>query len=539
MEKDILLYDTTLRDGAQTAGVSFTVEDKIKIARRLDDIGIDYIEGGWPAPGNRTDIEFFRRMTQEEMSHAKIVAFGMTRRPRIAADQDPQVRNLLGAGAGTVCIVGKTWDLHVTDALRVSLEQNLSMIEDTVKFLKSHGLEVIFDAEHFFDGLRHNSAYAMATLEAAHRAGADTVVLCDTNGGSLVDQIVAGVEAAEEVVGARLGIHTHNDSELAVANTLAAVSCGVTHVQGTMNGYGERCGNANLCSIIPNLQLKLGKRCLPKRSLSKLYSLSHYVAEVANQVPLEQQPYVGRSAFAHKGGLHVDGVVKRPDTYEHVPPETVGNQRRLLVSHQAGGSAVVFKAKNLEIDLTKESPQTAQILATVKEMEHEGYQFEGADASFELLVRKLMGQHKKKFELEGFRVIVEKYGDQESHSEATVRLTAGGSREYTAAEGDGPVHALDLALRKALDKFYPELSQVKLTDFKVRVIEGTEGTAAKVRVLIESSDGADSWSTVGVDSNIIEASWRALTDSIEYALMARKKGARGDSTPGERRASVE
>jgi 2-isopropylmalate synthase len=525
MEKDILLYDTTLRDGAQTAGISLTVEDKAKIARHLDDIGMDYIEGGWPAPGNKTDIEFFRRMAEEKLSHAKLVAFGMTRRPRMAADQDPQVRSLLSAGVGTVCIVGKSWDLHVTDALRISLEQNLSMIEDTVRFFKSQGLEVIFDAEHFFDGFRRNSAHALATLEAAQTGGADTVVLCDTNGGSLPDQIVSGVEAANEALRVRLGIHTHNDGELAVANTLAAVSCGATHVQGTVNGYGERCGNANLCSIIPNLQLKLGKRCLPKRSLSKLYSLSHYVAEVANQVPLEQQPYVGRSAFAHKGGLHVDGVLKRPDTYEHIPPEAVGNQRRLLVSDQAGGSAVVFKAKNLEIDLTKESPQTAQILSALKEMEHEGYQFEGAEASFELLVKKLTGQHKKKFDLEGFRVIVEKYGEQEPHSEATVRLTAGSSREYTAAEGDGPVHALDLALRKALEKFYPELARVKLKDFKVRVIEGKEGTAAKVRVLIESSDGADSWSTVGVHSNIIEASWRALIDSIEYALAARKRAA--------------
>ena len=520
--KDVLLYDTTLRDGAQTEGVSLSVEDRIKIAQRLDDLGVDYIEGGWPSRENPTDTAFFREMQQRPLSHAKLVAFGSTRRPKVKVEEDPQVRSLVQAGTPTVTVFGKSWDLHVVGALRATLQQNLEMIEDTVGHLKSRGLEAIFDAEHFFDGHKGNPEYALSTLQAAQAAGADCIVLCDTNGGTVPHELEQIWRAAQAAVSTPLGIHAHNDSEEAVANTLLAVRLGATHVQGTINGYGERCGNANLCSVIPNLELKLGKRCLPQEKLAKLYEIAHYVAEVANLPPAERQPFVGRSAFAHKGGVHVDAVLKRPETYEHITPELVGNQRRLLVSDQAGTSAVVYKARALEIDLTKESPETRAILQRVKEMEHEGYQFEGAEASFDLLMRKTMGIYRERFELGGFRVIVEKRAEGDILSEATIKVTVDEVEEHTAAEGDGPVHALDGALRKALEKFYPALAEIKLTDFKVRVIGGPEGTAAKVRVLVESSDGTDSWSTVGVHTNIIEASWQALVDAIEYGLMKRE-----------------
>jgi len=522
--KDVLLYDTTLRDGAQTEGVSLSVEDRVKIAQRLDDLGIDYIEGGWPSRDNPTDIAFFRRMQETPLAHATLVAFGSTRRAKVKVEQDPQVNALVRAGTAAVTIFGKSWDLHVVGTLGATLQQNVQMIEDTVAHLKARGLEVIFDAEHFFDGYKGNPDYALATLEAAQAAGADCIVLCDTNGGTLPHDLEPMFRAAQSAVKAPLGIHAHNDSDVAVANTLLAVRLGAAQVQGTINGYGERCGNANLCSVIPSLQLKLGKRCLPQEKLARLYEVAHYVAEVANLPPAERQPYVGRSAFAHKAGVHVDAVLKRPETYEHVLPELVGNQRRLLVSDQAGTSTVVYKARALEIDLTKQSPETRAILQRVKEMEHEGYQFEGAEASFELLMRKTTGSYRNLFDLAGFRVIVEKRAEGDIFSEATIKVKVGGVEEHTAAEGDGPVHALDGALRKALEKFYPELKDIKLTDFKVRVIAGSEGTAAKVRVLVESSDEGDSWSTVGVHTNIIEASWQALVDSIEYGLMRRGVG---------------
>jgi 2-isopropylmalate synthase len=516
--RDVLLYDTTLRDGAQTEGISLSVEDRVKIARRLDELGLDYIEGGWPGalPG---DTAFFDQMRREPLTRARLVAFGSTRRPRAKVEQDPQVQGLLEAGTSTITVFGKSWDLHVEGALRATVQQNLEMIEDTVACLKSHGRQVFFDAEHFFDGYQHNPDYALSTLRAAQGAGADCIVLCDTNGGTLPHELESGVRAAQAAVSTPLGIHAHNDSEVAVANTLAAVRLGVAHVQGTINGYGERCGNANLCSLIPALQLKLDRRCLPPENLARLYEVAHYVAEIANQTPAERQPYVGRSAFAHKAGVHVDAVLKRPGAYEHIAPELVGNQRRLLVSDQAGASAVIHKARALEVDLDKESPQTRVLLRRVKEMEHEGYQFEGAEASFDLLMRKTMGIYRQRFELGGFRVIVEKRAAGDILSEATIKVTVDGVQEHTAAEGDGPVHALDGALRKALEKFYPQLRQIKLTDFKVRVIAGAEGTAAKVRVLVESSDGTDSWSTVGVHTNIIEASWQALVDALEYGLL--------------------
>jgi 2-isopropylmalate synthase len=519
--KDVLLYDTTLRDGAQTEGVSLSVEDRVKIAHHLDELGIDYIEGGWPCRENPTDIAFFRRMEQTPPIHAKLVAFGSTRRAKAKVEEDPQVHALLRAETPAVTIFGKSWDLHVVGTLGATLQQNLDMIEDTVAYLKGQGREVIFDAEHFFDGYKGNPDYALATLQAAQTAGADCIVVCDTNGGTLPHEMEPIIRAAQAAVSSPLGIHAHNDSDVAVANTLLAVRLGVIQVQGTINGYGERCGNANLCSVIPSLQLKLGKRCLPPEKLARLYQVAHYVAEVANVPPAERQPYVGRSAFAHKAGVHVDAVLKRPETYEHLAPELVGNQRRLLVSDQAGTSTVIYKARALEIDLTKQSPQTRAILQRVKEMEHEGYQFEGAEASFELLMRKTMGTYRSLFDLGGFRVIVEKRAEGDILSEATIKVRVNGVEEHTAAEGDGPVHALDVALRKALEKFYPELREIKLTDFKVRVITASEGTAAKVRVLVESSDPADSWSTVGVHTNIIEASWQALVDAIEYGLMRR------------------
>jgi len=521
--KDMVLYDTTLRDGEQRADISFSAQDKTNIARRLDEIGIDYIEGGFPAPDRIGDLEFFRAMKKAPLRRAKLVAFGMTRRPRMKAQDDPQVQSVLAAGTRAVCIVGKSWDLHVRHALRATLQENLEMIADTVRFFKRAGREVIFDAEHFFNGFSRDDDYALQTIKAAEDAGADTVVLCDTNGGSLPSHVTRAFAAARNAVSTPLGIHAHNDSDLAVANTLAAVDAGATHVQGTINGYGERCGNANLCSLIPNLQLKMGKRCLDKRSLSSLYSLSHYVTEVANLLPLESQPYVGRNAFAHKGGLHLSAVLRRSETYEHIHPELVGNERRLLVSRQAGASIISQKARELRLRIPKDSPEAREIVRRVKAMEHEGYEFESAEASLALLMKSLRGKRRRPFRLEGFRVIVEKKGDQPALSEATIMLTVRGEKEHTAAEGDGPVHALDQALRKALEPFYPELSRVQLTDFKVRVIEAKEGTAGKVRVLIQSSDGTESWGTVGLDTNIIQASWDALVDSVEYALIHKRR----------------
>ena len=525
--KRVLIYDTTLRDGAQTEGISFSVEDKIKIARRLDEVGFDYIEGGMPGPKSPADNEFFERMREIPLDHAKLTAFVSTRRPKIKAAEDPALQQLSKLGVPVVTVVAKSWDLHVRHVLRTSLAENLAMIEDTVRFLKSKGFEIIFDAEHFFDGYRGNPDYAMSTLTVAEEAGADCIVLCDTNGGSLPQEVAEMIKAVQELVKVPLGMHAHDDSDLAVANTLAAVELGVSQVQGTINGYGERCGNANLCSVIANLKLKLGRQCLRGRALPKLYELSHYVAEIANMPPDERQPFVGRSAFAHKGGLHVDAVMKESETYEHIRPELVGNQRRLLVSDQAGASTVVYKAKALGMDLDKQSPQTKEILARLKQMEHEGYEFEGAEASFELVMEKRTGRYQKLFDLQGFRVVVEKWGEEgEVLSEATIRLLVNGQRRHVAAEGDGPVNALDTALRKALAEFYPELKGIRLSDFKVRVIDTEAGTAAKVRVLMESRDERDSWSTIGVHENIIEASWQALVDSLVYGLLKPRRRSR-------------
>ena len=517
---DLLLYDTTLRDGAQTEGVSFSADDKLKIARKLDRLGIHYVEGGFAPAMNPADADFYQRLREEPMANARLVVFGMTRRANVRADDDPMLRSVVETGASAAALVAKAWDLHVTEALRVGLDENLRMIRDSVAYVKDRGLEVGLDLEHFFDGYLHNREYALECLRAAAEAGADWICLCDTNGGCLPHQVTEAVRTAAAAVDVPLGIHAHDDSGLAVANTLAAVQAGVSQVQGTINGYGERCGTANLCAVIPNLQLKMGRSCLPPGHLERLYETAHFVASVANMPPPERDPYVGRSAFSHKGGMHVDAMLKHPKTYEHVRPEDVGNERRYLISDLAGRSAVLFKAQALDLGLDRDSPQTREIVARLKEMEQAGYQFEGAEASFELLLQKSVGRYRPRFDLEGFRVIVEKDRSGEIKTEATIKVKVNGEQEHTAAEGDGPVHALDNALRKALGRFYPTLGDIRLTDFKVRVVNAPEqATAAAVRVMVESRSGARTWTTVGVHTNIIEASWQALVDGVEYGLL--------------------
>jgi len=486
-------------------------------------LGFDYIEGGWPG-SNPKDVAFFEAARELKLEHAKLCAFGSTRRKGMRAAEDPLILQLAESGASVVTIFGKSWTLHVREVLNAAPAENLEMIADTVRFLKSRSLECIYDAEHFFDGYKEDGEYALSTLRAAHDAGADVLVLCDTNGGTMpweTAQIVGQVR--EQIPGARLGIHTHNDCELGVATSLAGVQAGATHVQGTINGFGERTGNANLCSIVPILRLKMGLECLPEGSLARLAELSAFVNELANMTPDESQPWVGRSAFAHKAGTHADAVRKNPRTCEHIDPSLVGNQRRILVSELSGGSTVVWKAEERGVTLDKKAPETRRILEKIARMESEGYVFEGAEASFDLLVKKETGQYRKLFDLVGFRVIVEKRGhDHEPITEATLKVCVDGHEELTVAEGDGPVHALDGALRKALLRFYPELDKVRLTDFKVRVVDAEEGTAAKVRVLVEGADEQGSWSTIGVSANVIEASWKALADSVEYALLKRR-----------------
>ena len=525
----ITIYDTTLRDGAQGEGISFSLQDMVKIARRLDEAGFDYIEGGWPG-SNPKHEDFFQAIQSVSLSHARIAAFGSTRRAGIRADEDANLVAIVKSGAPVATIFGKAWELHVTDALRISLDENIEMIYDSVGFLKEQGKEVIFDAEHFFDGYKANPEYALKAVKAAAAAGASCVVLCDTNGGCVPSDVadVIGVVIAE--VNAPVGIHAHNDSELAVANSIMAVERGAVHVQGTINGYGERCGNANLCSIIPTLCLKLGYECSPSTSLADLASLSNYVDEIANVVPNDRQPFVGRSAFAHKAGVHVDAMMKQPLTYEHIRPEQVGNVRRILISELAGASSIVHKAQRYGVDLTKKSPETREVLEHITELENQGYSFEGAEASFELLLQKSVGTYRKLFDLKSFRVIVEQRGtDPEPTTEATLRVVVDGEEFLTVAEGGGPVHALDNALRKALEKFYPEeLKHIKLTDFKVRVLNAKDATAAGVRATVESTDGRSSWNTVGVSENIIEASWHALVDSLEYGLLKLTAKDKGD-----------
>lgn len=513
----ILIYDTTLRDGSQGENISFSMEDKLHIVKKLDDLGLDYIEGGWPGSNNK-DVDFFHRAQELKLKHAKLAAFGSTRHPRREVANDQNLQALIEANTPVVTIFGKTWDLHVRVALGISLEENLDLIRESVAFLKTKGREVIYDAEHFFDGFKADSAYALATLKVADEAGADTLVLCDTNGGTLTSDIRERFQAAREHVKRPLGIHTHNDCEMAVANAIAAVQQCAVHVQGTINGYGERCGNANLCSVIPNLELKLGLRSIGKEKLRHLAEVSHYVSELANLHHRQDLPYVGKSAFAHKGGIHVSAVMKEASAYEHVDPAVVGNERRVLVSELSGKSNVIYKAEERGLRIDKSSADAQVVVARLKEMEHDGYEFEGAEASFEILFDKLVHNSKEFFELDGFRLITEKKGVNEPSSEAVIKLRVDGKEEHTAAEGVGPVSALDRALRKSLTTFFPCIRDIRLTDYKVRVLNPKGATDAKVRVLIESSDGHDTWGTVGVSENLIEASWQALVDSIAYKL---------------------
>ncbi|MBM4136260.1 MAG: citramalate synthase [Nitrospira sp.] len=517
--KQIEIYDTTLRDGAQTEDISFSVEDKLRITEKLDELGVHYIEGGWPG-ANPKDIEYFKKVRKSGLENAKVVAFGSTHRPRHKVEEDTTIRALLDSKSTIITIFGKTWDFHVKEALKISLEENLDIIHNSVAHLKKHVEKVFFDAEHFFDGYKDNPDFALQCLSAAESAGADCLVLCDTNGGRIPAEVVYIVDAVMKSVHIPVGIHAHNDSECAVANSIVAVQRGVSHVQGTINGFGERCGNANLCSVIPNIQLKLGMSCIRDEQLSRLRDVARFVNEIANIRHFKRQPFVGDSAFAHKAGMHVSAVRKRPETYEHIKPELVGNSHRILISDMAGKSNILRKAEEFGIQLDPDSPQIQAIVTTLKDLENEGYQFEAAEASFELLMKKALGLHKRFFDLIGFRIIVEKRREGEDPmSEATIMVKVGGRIEHTAAIGNGPVNAIDNALRKALDKFYPELKDVKLHDYKVRVLTAGKGTFAKVRVLIESGDEGRRWSTVGVSENIIEASYQALVDSIEYKLL--------------------
>lgn len=523
----LAIYDTTLRDGCQSEEISFSLDDKLRIAEKLADLGVHYIEGGYPGSNSR-DAEFFREAAKLNLKKTRIAAFGTTRRPSVKPADDLNLKLMLTTKAPVVTLVGKTWDLHVRDDLRISQKENLEVIADSIAFMKRRVDEVIFDAEHFFDGYRSNPDFALECLKAAEQGGADWLVLCDTNGGGLPGDIGAAVARVREELRTPIGIHCHNDGELAVANTLAAVEAGATQVQGTINGFGERCGNLNLCSVIPNLQLKQRRKCVSPAQLRKLREVSHLVYELANVVPNKRQPYVGDSAFAHKGGLHVSGIIKNRETYEHIDPELVGNRQRVLVSDLSGRSNVVYKAKEYGIDLEGNDEAVRQVLKRVKELESQGYEFEAAEASFELLIQEALGKKRSNFRLEGFRVIDEKrVEDEPPLSEATVKVGVDGVMEHAAALGSGPVHALDQALRKALTKFYPSLEQVELMDYKVRVLSSGKGTAASVRVLIESGDGEDDWGTVGVSHNVIEASWQALVDSIDYKLYKDRKRKRG------------
>ena len=523
--KRVQLYDTTLRDGAGREGISFSVEDKLRIATKLDELGVHFVEGGWPG-ANPKDEEFFARAGDLDLSKAVLVAFGSTRRPHEKAEKDATVRALLDAGTAVVTLVGKSWDHHVTDVLETTLDENLRMISDSVAYLASKGKRVFFDAEHFFDGFKANRSYALETVKAAADAGAECVVLCDTNGGVLPSEVATAVRAARRASKTKLGIHAHNDAELAVANTLAAVQAGATHVQGTINGYGERCGNANLCSVIPDLKLKMGIDCIPYKQLARLTEAAHFVAEIANLALDTHLPYVGASAFAHKAGLHVAAMMKWEQSYHHVDPKAVGNEWRALVSELSGKGVIVRKAKERGVELVPKGEQARAILEQVKLMESRGFQYDGAEASFELLVHRSVAEYRPPFELVDFMVMVEKRrrtavvtGEEELLSEATVKVRVGDDIIHTAAEGNGPVNALDAALRKALVVFYPRLAAIRLVDYKVRVIEETAGTEARVRVLIESSDGEREWRTVGSSANIIEASYLALADSLEYWLL--------------------
>jgi 2-isopropylmalate synthase len=529
----ILLYDTTLRDGSQGENITFTANEKVKIALKLDNFGIHYIEGGWPG-SNPKDLQFFDLAKRVTFKNARLSAFGSTRKTGIDPDDDGNLKALLATETPTVTIFGKSWDLHVEEVMNNSLQENLAMIRESVQFLKLNGREVIYDAEHFFDGYKNNRDYALKTLLTALESRADFIVLCDTNGGTLpteIKSIVQDVQKCFEQNGyteakcdvVRLGVHAHNDCGLAVANSITAVQAGAVMVHGTINGYGERCGNADLTSVIPLLELKMNRPCVSKQNLKKLKTISRYVSETANQVPLNNRPFVGKSAFAHKGGIHVSAIMKVPKAYEHMEPSLVGNQRRVLVSDLSGKSNVEYKAREQGIELGNNGYDSSKIVSEIKQLEQQGYQFDVAEGSFKILVEKFTDQFEPLFELESFRVTIEKDKDQPCSSQATVKITVGEQQEITAAEGYGPVSALDNALRKALDRFYPDLDTMSLVDFKVRVIDGSRGTAAKVRVFIESRDQDQIWSTIGVSEDIIEASWQALADSFQYKLASEKQ----------------
>jgi len=517
MSNKITLYDTTLRDGTQGEQINLSAEDKLRIARKLDGFGISYVEGGWPG-SNPKDVRFFEMAQKTDFKNARLTAFGSTHRPGITPDEDANIQALLKTEMETVTIFGKSWDLHATEILGVSLKENLRMIKETVAYLKGEGREVIYDAEHFFDGHQANPSYAMKTLAAAQEGGADVIVLCDTNGGSMPQEIEEIMVNVVPRLGVLIGIHAHNDCGLALANSLIAVQAGARMVQGTINGYGERCGNVDLISIIGNLQLKMGYQCVKGQKLQQLTELSRYVSEVANVPPLNQRPFVGKSAFTHKGGVHVSAIQKNPAAYEHMEPQQVGNRRRVLVSDLSGKSNIDYKAREMEIKLGGNGYDSQKIVGEIKRLEDEGYQFDAAEGSLELLIKKVTGQFQEPFTLESFRVTTEKNRSGPGTCQATIKISVGEEEEITAAEGEGPVNALDNALRKALTKFFPQIVEMGLVDFKVRVIDGGGGTASKVRVQIESRDSREIWSTIGVSENVIEASWQALVDSFQYKL---------------------
>ena len=540
--RKIEIYDTTLRDGAQGMGVSFSPAGKLTLVRKLDELGVDYVEAG-VAGTSAADEAFFKDVGSLDLKHTKVCAFGSTRRVRARVAEDEGVRRLLKAGTETITIFGKAWALHVRDVLRTSRTENLAMISDTVKFLKAKKKKVLFDAEHFFDRYKDNPAFAMSAIQAAVDAGCDTVILCDTNGGSLPNEVYEITSEAAHVLPVMVGVHTHNDSGMAVANTLEAVRAGARHVQGTINGYGERCGNADLCTVIPTAELKMGFSCIGKKALKEMRSVSVFVSDVVNLRHNASQPYVGANAFGHKAGMHVDAVAKNPRSFEHAEPESVGNERQAVLAECSGRSSVLMKAIEMGVTgVEKSSAELKEIVQALKKLESEGYAFEAADASFRMLVQKVLKQHRPFFELEGFRVIVEKRGMTEPClAEATIKVRVKDQVTHTAGEGDGPVDALDDALRKALKTFYPEIADVLLKDYRVRILDPEEATAATTRVLIESSDGTSNWGTVGVSQNIIEASWEALVDSVEYKLFkdeeqkAAKSGARKKAKSGRKR----
>jgi 2-isopropylmalate synthase len=519
----IQLYDTTLRDGMQGEGMSLSAEEKLRVIHRLDELGIDLVEAGFPA-SNPKELELFELLARERLGHAQLAAFGMTRRREVRADADPGLRILADCLTPFCTLVGKSWGLHLEKVVRVDREENLRMISDSVAFLVDEGKRVVYDAEHFFDGWRDDRDYALTCLRAAAEAGAETVVPCDTNGGSLPPLIAEAMrQVADALAGAdaRIGIHCHNDAECGVANSLAGVQAGATHVQGTVNGYGERCGNANLVSIVPNLQLKLGYDCLAPERLARLTETAHYIAELLNFTPDPDQPYVGKNAFAHKGGMHVAGVNADPATFEHLDPASVGNTREVLISELSGKGTVEARAREAGLDLDDEAAR--RVVERVKELEHAGYHFEAADGSFELLLRKETGEYEPLFRLESWRAIVEKRADGKVETEATIKIWVDGERYVRTAEGNGPVHALDRALRAAIGEIHPHLKDIDLVNFKVRILDETKGTGAITRVLLDASDGADVWGSIGVSENIIEASWDALVDSLEYGTQAGRE----------------